>query len=64
MENGIKYNIDCGTVEVIVNRLSKEQVSIKIIDTGIGMPTNTNRKYLNLFIVLTNHAPVNWVVQA
>lgn len=37
MENGIKYNIDGGTVEVIVNRLSKEQVSLKIIDTVINI---------------------------
>lgn len=37
VENGIKYNINGGTVEVIVNRLSKEQVSIQIKDTGIGI---------------------------
>lgn len=37
VENGIKYNIDGGTVEVIVNRLSKEQVLIQIKDTGIGI---------------------------
>jgi signal transduction histidine kinase len=37
VENGIKYNIYGGEVEVIVNRLSNEQVSIKIKDTGIGI---------------------------
>ncbi|WP_332262373.1 sensor histidine kinase [Paenibacillus sp. GSMTC-2017] len=37
VENGIKYNMDGGSVGVIVNRLSKEQVSIRIIDTGIGI---------------------------
>lgn len=62
VENGIKYNIDGGAVEVVVNRLSKEQVSIKIKDTGIGIAEKEKRIYLNLFIVLTNHAPVKWVV--
>ena len=37
VENAIKYNIDGGTVEMIVNRLSNEQVAIKIKDTGIGI---------------------------
>lgn len=37
IENGIKYNVDGGTVKVIVNGLSNEQISIKIIDTGIGI---------------------------
>src|SRR5690606_9425166 len=46
MENGIKYNIDGGSVEVNVYRLSKEQVSIKIKDTGIGI-TDNNKK--NIF---------------
>ncbi|MFC0394135.1 sensor histidine kinase [Paenibacillus mendelii] len=45
VENGIKYNIDGGTVKVIVNRLCKEQVSIKIIDTGIGIP-EINKKHI------------------
>ncbi|WP_312880337.1 sensor histidine kinase [Paenibacillus phytorum] len=46
VENGIKYNIDGGgKVEVIVNRLSKEQVSIKIKDTGIGIPEK-NKKHI------------------
>nr|WP_102710985.1 HAMP domain-containing sensor histidine kinase [Paenibacillus castaneae] len=46
VENGIKYNIDGGSVEVNVYRLSKEQVSIKIKDTGIGI-TDNNKK--NIF---------------
>lgn len=46
VENGIKYNIDDGgTVDVIVNRLSKEQVSIKIKDSGIGIPEK-NKKHI------------------
>ncbi|MHA0856978.1 sensor histidine kinase [Paenibacillus sp. CMAA1364] len=38
VENGIKYNVDGGTLEIIVNKLSEEQVSIIIKDTGIGIP--------------------------
>ncbi|RKP51461.1 sensor histidine kinase [Cohnella endophytica] len=45
VENGIKYNMDGGTVEVIVNGLSKDQVSIQIRDTGIGIP-ETNKKHI------------------
>lgn len=37
VENGIKYNIDGGMVEIVVNRLSNEQISIQIKDTGIGI---------------------------
>lgn len=36
-ENGIKYNIDGGTVEMIVNKSNDEQVAIHIKDTGIGI---------------------------
>ncbi|WP_342543589.1 HAMP domain-containing sensor histidine kinase [Paenisporosarcina sp. FSL H8-0542] len=49
VENGIKYNIDGGTVEVLVNRLSKEQVSIKIIDTGIGIADKDKNKIFEPF---------------
>ncbi|MFF3100112.1 sensor histidine kinase [Viridibacillus arvi] len=49
VENGIKYNIDGGKVEVIVNRLSKEQVSIKIIDTGIGIADEYKKKIFEPF---------------
>lgn len=49
MENGIKYNIDGGTVEVIVNRIRKEQISIKIIDTGIGIADKYKQKIFELF---------------
>ncbi|MFC5406519.1 sensor histidine kinase [Cohnella soli] len=45
VENGIKYNINGGTVEVIVNRLNQEQVSIQIKDTGIGIPEE-NKKHI------------------
>lgn len=37
VENGIKYNIDGGKVEIVVNRLSNEYVLIQIKDTGIGI---------------------------
>ena len=37
VENAILYNIKGGTVSIIVNRLSKENVSIKIEDSGIGI---------------------------
>ncbi len=49
VENGIKYNIEGGTVEVLVNRLSKEQVSIKIIDTGIGIADKYKKKIFEPF---------------
>lgn len=49
MENGIKYNIDGGTVEVIVNRLRKEQVSFKIIDTVIDIADKYKQKIFELF---------------
>lgn len=46
VENGIKYNTDGGgRVEVMVNRLSKGQVSIKIKDTGVGISEN-NKKHI------------------
>lgn len=37
VENAILYNTKGGTVNIRVNRISKELVSIKIEDTGIGM---------------------------
>ncbi|SFQ05146.1 Signal transduction histidine kinase [Psychrobacillus psychrotolerans] len=49
VENGIKYNTQGGTVEVIVNRLSKEHVSIKIIDTGIGIADKYKQKIFEPF---------------
>ena len=49
VENGIKYNIDGGKVEVLVNRLGKEQVSIKIIDTGIGIADEYKKKIFEPF---------------
>lgn len=49
VENGIKYNIDGGIVEVIVNRLSKEQVSIKIKDSGIGIADKYKTKIFEPF---------------
>lgn len=49
VENGIKYNIDGGKVEVKVNRLSKEQVSIKVIDTGIGIADEYKKKIFEPF---------------
>ncbi|MGE7978262.1 sensor histidine kinase [Psychrobacillus sp. NPDC093200] len=49
VENGIKYNIEGGTVEVIVNRLNNEQVSIKIIDTGIGIADKYKQKIFEPF---------------
>ncbi|WP_125666633.1 sensor histidine kinase [Paenibacillus baekrokdamisoli] len=49
VENGIKYNIDGGTVGVIVNRLSKEEVSIKINDTGIGIAGNNKKNIFEPF---------------
>lgn len=49
VENGIKYNIDGGTVEVIVNRLSKEQVSIQIKDTGIGIAEENKKNIFEPF---------------
>ncbi|GGD99239.1 sensor histidine kinase [Paenibacillus nasutitermitis] len=49
MENAIKYNVDGGNVEVHVYRLSKEQVSIKIKDTGIGIPDNNKKNIFEPF---------------
>lgn len=49
VENGIKYNIDGGTVEVLVNKLSKDQVSIKVIDTGIGIADEYKKKIFEPF---------------
>ncbi|OMC81047.1 HAMP domain-containing sensor histidine kinase [Viridibacillus sp. FSL H8-0123] len=49
VENGIKYNIDGGTVEIKVNRLSKEQVSIKVKDTGIGIADKYKKKIFEPF---------------
>ncbi|MFJ7734966.1 sensor histidine kinase [Lysinibacillus sp. NPDC097287] len=49
VENGIKYNIEGGKVEVLVNRLNKEQVSIKIIDTGIGIADEYKKKIFEPF---------------
>ncbi|WP_339318288.1 HAMP domain-containing sensor histidine kinase [Paenibacillus sp. FSL R10-2734] len=45
VENGIKYNIDGGKVGVIANRLSEDEVSIKIIDSGIGI-SEENKKLI------------------
>ncbi|QJD86011.1 sensor histidine kinase [Cohnella herbarum] len=45
VENGINYNVDGGKVEVVVNRLSKDQVSIQIKDTGIGI-AETDKKHI------------------
>lgn len=49
VENGIKYNIDGGTVEVIVYRLSNEQVSIKIKDTGLGIAEKNKKNIFEPF---------------
>ena len=49
VENGINYNIDGGKVEVLVNRLSKEQASIKIKDTGIGISGEDKKKIFQPF---------------
>nr|WP_211750131.1 HAMP domain-containing sensor histidine kinase [Paenibacillus sp. Marseille-Q4541] len=49
VENGIKYNIEGGTVEVIVNRLGKEQVSIQIKDTGIGIAKENKKNIFEPF---------------
>jgi len=49
VENGIKYNIDGGTVGVVVNRLSNDQVSIKIKDTGIGIPGKNKQNIFEPF---------------
>lgn len=55
VENGIKYNIDGGgKVEVIVNGLSKEQVSIKIKDTGIGIPEKNKQHIFEPFYRVDN----------
>lgn len=49
VENAIKYNVDGGTVEIIVNKLSKEQVQIKIKDTGIGISDEDKKKIFEPF---------------
>ncbi|MEG0259306.1 MAG: HAMP domain-containing sensor histidine kinase [Lysinibacillus sp.] len=49
VENGINYNIDGGKVEVLVNKLSTEQVSIKIKDTGIGIANEYKKKIFEPF---------------
>lgn len=54
VENGIKYNVDGGTVDVIVNRLSNEQVSIKIEDSGIGIAENNKKNIFEPFYRVDN----------
>ncbi|OAB43516.1 sensor histidine kinase [Paenibacillus antarcticus] len=54
VENGIKYNVDGGRVDVIVNRISKEQVSIKIKDTGIGIAENNKKNIFEPFYRVDN----------
>lgn len=38
IENGIKYNINGGTVEINVSKIRKKQIQILIRDSGIGIP--------------------------
>lgn len=49
VENAIKYNTDGGTVEIIINKLNKEQVSIKIKDTGIGIADEDKKNIFEPF---------------
>ncbi|WP_054028836.1 sensor histidine kinase [Bacillus sp. FJAT-28004] len=49
VENGIKYNIDGGRVEVNVHKLSKEQVSIIVKDTGIGIAEKNKKNIFEPF---------------
>jgi signal transduction histidine kinase len=49
VENGIKYNIDGGRVEVNVHKLSKEQVSILVKDTGIGIAEKNKKNIFEPF---------------
>lgn len=49
VENAIKYNTDGGTVEIIINKLNKEQVSIKIKDTGIGIADDDKKNIFEPF---------------
>ncbi|MEG1089661.1 MAG: HAMP domain-containing sensor histidine kinase, partial [Bacteroidales bacterium] len=45
IENGIKYNVINGKVSVAVKNLNDKYVSIKICDTGIGIP-NEMKKHI------------------
>lgn len=45
VENGIRYNTDQGTVDIIVKKCHKEQVAITIKDTGIGI-SDKDKKHI------------------
>lgn len=46
VENGIKYNVENGTVSIILNKFN-DDIFIKICDTGCGIPENEKE---NIFI--------------
>ncbi|WP_312470693.1 HAMP domain-containing sensor histidine kinase [Neobacillus sp.] len=49
VENGIKYNVENATVDIVVERLNKEQVLIEIKDTGIGIPDEMKKNIFEPF---------------
>lgn len=49
IENAIKYNIDDGTVQIDVRKISKGQVEILIKDSGIGIPDDMKKHIFEPF---------------
>jgi signal transduction histidine kinase len=49
VENGIKYNVENAIVDIVVERLNKEQVLIEIKDTGIGIPDEMKKNIFEPF---------------
>lgn len=49
VENGIKYNVNNGKIIVTVRNMNDERVSIKISDTGIGIPDEMKKHIFEPF---------------